>query len=75
MIFTRSKCKFPIPGQLSKNINVKRGLRQAHTSSSIMFNTALEKVTTNIGIDPNGSISNRIKQYIADVDDMVMKHF
>jgi pyrimidine operon attenuation protein/uracil phosphoribosyltransferase len=58
-----------IQGQLSSIFKVKVGLRQG---DAILFNTVLEKAIRNIEINPNGTIFNRTRQYLAYVDDVVI---
>jgi hypothetical protein len=48
------------------------GLRQGDALSIILFNIVLEEVIRNIEINPNGTIFNRTRQYLAHVDEVVI---
>jgi hypothetical protein len=47
-------------------------LRQGDALSTILFNIVLEKVIRSIEINPNGTIFNRTRQYLAYADDVVI---
>jgi hypothetical protein len=72
MALIESNCRVKIQGQLSSNFKVKVGLRQGDALSTILFNIVLEKVIRNIEINPNGTIFNRTRQYLAHVDEVVI---
>jgi hypothetical protein len=72
MTLIGSNCRVKIQGQLSSNFKVKVGLRQGDALPTILFNIVSEKVIRNIEINPNGTIFNRTRQYLAYADDVVI---
>jgi hypothetical protein len=72
MTLTDSNCRVKIQGQLPSNFKVKVELRQGDALSTILFNIVLEKVIRNTEINPNGTIFNRTRQYLAYADDVVI---
>lgn len=60
------------PAQLIEAFSIERGLWQGDTLSTILFNTVLEKVIRNIEINPKGTIFNRMRQYIAYADGVLI---
>jgi hypothetical protein len=72
MTLIDSNCRVKIQGQLSTIFKVAVGLRQGDALSAILFNIVLEKAIRNIEINPNGTIFNRTRQYLAYVDDVVI---
>jgi hypothetical protein len=61
-----------IQGQLTEAFEIDIGWRQSDTLCIILFNIVLEKVIRNIETNPNGTIFNRTRQYIAFADDVLI---
>jgi hypothetical protein len=69
---TNTKGKVAIQGEVSENFKIERGLKQGDVLSTIIFNFILGKVLRNITINPNGTIFNRMIQYLAYADDNII---
>ena len=63
-----------IQGQLTKASGMETGFSQGDALSTTLFNTALEKVTVirNIQTNWNETTFNRMKQYTAYADDVLI---
>jgi hypothetical protein len=72
MTLIDSNCRVKIQGQLSSIFKVKVGLRQGDALSTILFNILLEKAIRNIEINPNVTIFNRTRQYLAYADVVIL---
>ena len=64
--------KVKILGQMTKAFDIGRGQRQGDVLSTTLFNIVLEKVIRNTETHLNGTIFNRVRQYIAYVDDVLI---
>jgi hypothetical protein len=51
---------------------IERGLRQGDALSTTLFNIVLERVIRNRETNPNGKIFDRMRQYIAHAEDVLM---
>jgi len=51
---------------------IERGLRQGDALSTTLFNIILERVKRNIKTTPNGTIFNRMRQYRAYPDKVLI---
>ena len=51
---------------------IERGLRLGDALSTTVFNTLLEKVIRNMETNPNGTTFNRMRQYIAHAEGVLM---
>jgi len=63
MTLQGSNGKVQIQGQLTVAFGIERGLWQSDELSTTLFDTVLDKVNTDT--NPNGTIFNRTRQYIA----------
>ena len=61
-----------IQGQLTEVSGIERGLRQGDAPSTTLFNIVLKKVIKNIETKPSGIIFNRMRQYTACADDVLI---
>jgi len=67
-----SKRKVKIQGQLTKATGMERGFRQGDALYIILLSTVLAKVIRNIQTNRNGTIFNRMRQYTAYANDMLI---
>ncbi|XP_055610743.1 uncharacterized protein LOC129757503 [Uranotaenia lowii] len=65
-----TQCCVRIPGELSSSFESRRGLRQGHGISCIIFNVALEGVIRRAVGEMRGTIFNRSSQLICFADDI-----
>jgi glutaminase len=72
MSLTNTKGKVAVQGEITEEFNIERGLKQGDVLSTILFNFVHEKVKRKITINPNGTIFNRMIQYLAYADDVVI---
>lgn len=70
MTLKNTKCKVVIQGELTREFNVTKGLRQGDSLSTTLFNLCLEKVIRSIHIHQGGTIFNRSAQNLAFADDV-----
>jgi hypothetical protein len=61
-----------IQGQLTETFGIERGLRQGDDLCTALFNIVLDKVIRNTETNSNGKIFNRMRQYMAYADDMLI---
>jgi hypothetical protein len=71
MMLQDSDGKVKIQEQLTEAFNIERGLRQGDALATTLFNIVL-KVIRNFETDPNGTIFNIMRQYIAYADDALI---
>jgi len=67
-----SNGKVKILGQMTDAFGIERGLRQGDGLSTTLFNIVLEMVKRNIKTTPNGTIFNRMRQYKAYPDKVLI---
>jgi hypothetical protein len=72
MTLMDSSYRVKFQGQLSIFLKVKVGLRQGDALYAIVFNIVLDRAIRNTEINPNGTIFNRRRQYLAYADDGVI---
>jgi cyanophycinase-like exopeptidase len=72
MILQDSNGKVKILGQMTVAYSTERGLRQGDALSTTLFNIVLEMVKRNIKTTPNGTIFNRMRQYRAYPDKVLI---
>jgi hypothetical protein len=53
-------------------LGIERGLRLGDVLSTALFNIVLEKVIRNMEMNPNGKIFDRMRQYIAHAEGVLM---
>jgi len=70
MTLSDTLCKVKIQNKTSNAFQVRFGVRQGDSLSSILFNLALEKVIRSIKTNPGGTIMNRLSQHLAYADDV-----
>jgi hypothetical protein len=72
MMMQDSNRKMKIQGKLTTAFGMERGWRQGDALSTTLFNIVMGKVIRNIETNPNGTIFNRTRQYIAYADDVLI---
>jgi hypothetical protein len=61
-----------IQSQQTKASGIERGLRQGDALFTMLFNIVLDKVIKNLQTYLDGTIFNRMSQYIAYADDVLI---
>jgi hypothetical protein len=72
IMLQNSNRKMKIQGKLTAAFGIERGWRQGDALSITLFNIVLGKVIRNMETNPNGTIFNRTRQYIAHADDVLV---
>jgi hypothetical protein len=72
MSLTNTKGTGPIQGEISKAFNIERGQCHRHVLFTILFNFVLQKAIRKIIINQNGMVFNRLIQYLAPADDVII---
>lgn len=67
-----SNGKVKIQQQLTEALDIDRSLWQGDALSSVFFNIAKDKVIRSTETNPNGTICDRTRQYIAHVGDVLI---
>ncbi|GAB0096461.1 hypothetical protein DMENIID0001_119820 [Sergentomyia squamirostris] len=70
MTMTDVRSKIKVNGALSRELVVRKGLRQGDGLSCVLFNLALEKAIRDSGVSMRGVIFNKSTQLLAYVDDI-----
>lgn len=72
MALQSTRARVKIQGQLTREIKVRRGLRQGDPLSTTIFNLCLEHVMRRIPMNLKGTIYTRSLQYMAFADDVLL---
>ena len=72
MTLSHTLNKVNIQGKLSESFETYNGIRQGDSLSTLLFNIGLERLIRKIIINPGGTIFNRMTQYLAFADDIVI---
>lgn len=64
------KCKCKIGNEISKEFQIRRGVKQGDVLSPLLFNLVLERIIREININPGGTIYTRRSQVLAFADDL-----
>jgi hypothetical protein len=70
MTLSNTTARDKVQNELAERFDINSGLRQGDVISSQLFNPCLEKVITNIDINPGGTIFNRTLQVLTYADDV-----
>jgi sorting nexin-29 len=65
-----SQCRIKLQSELSKPLNTINELRQGDSLTCLLFNSALEKVIRDSGIQTTGTIFYKSVQILAYADDV-----
>ena len=68
-----SNIKMKIQGKLTAAFGIERGWKQGDALPTTLFNIILGKVVRNIETNPNGTIFNRTRHYIAYADYVLIR--
>ena len=72
MTLDNNKGKVAIQGEIAEEFEIKKGVKQGDSLSTILFNMVLEVVMRKVDINPGGTIYNRMAQIVAYADDIVI---
>jgi hypothetical protein len=72
MTLSKTYNKVKIQNKLSGSFRTECAIRKGVSLSTLLFNTGLEKVMRNIKINPEGTIFNRTRQFMAYAEDVVL---
>jgi ABC-type polysaccharide/polyol phosphate transport system ATPase subunit len=72
MTLQDSSGKVKIQGQMTEAFGTERGLRKSDPQSTTVCNIVMEKLIMNIKTNQNGTIFNRMRQYVAHAVDVLI---
>ena len=72
MTLAQTMNKVKVQNKLSESFVTVNGIRQGDSLSTLLFNIGLEHIMRKITINPGGTIFNRMFQYLAFADDVVI---